>query len=185
MIAMRKPIVGFLFLALLVSCNTLKLTEGGANELTTQVKADFLNELNAARHSARTCIFNNEVFQAIPASKDYTSNAKLELAALSHARWLEQNSINITTGDPHDGAGDGSAVGRIAAAGYQGNPIGENIAAGQPDVVAVVNKDSDPNKNGFMNSPNRHCNNVMDADFTQVGLAKRGAYWVVTFGKPN
>lgn len=182
---MKKPVVGFLILAMLVSCNTFKLTEGGANELTTQVKADFLNELNLARHSARTCTFNSEAFQAILVSKDYTSNPKLEVAALSHARWLEQNSINISTGDPHDGAGDGSAVGRIAAAGYLGNPIGENIAAGQPDVVAVVNKDSDPNKNGFMNSPNRHCNNVMDGDFTQVGLAKRGVYWVVTFGKPN
>ena len=182
---MKKPIIGFLFLALLVSCNTFKLTQGGANELTTQVKIDFLNELNAARHAARTCAFNNEVFQAIAAGKDYISNPKLEVAALSHARWLEQNSINVTTGDPHDGAGDGSAVGRIAAAGYQGNPIGENIAAGQPDVVAVVNKDSVSGVNGFMNSPNRHCNNVMDADFTQVGLAKRGVYWVVTFGKPN
>jgi uncharacterized protein YkwD len=185
MIAMRRPIVGFLLLALLVSCNTFKLTEGGANDLTPQVKADFLNELNAARHTTRTCIFNNEVFQAIPASKDYTSNAKLELAALSHARWLEQNSVNITSGDPHDGAGDGSAVGRIMAAGYQGNPIGENIAAGQPNVVAVVNKDLLNGVSGFMNSPNRHCNNVMDSDFTQVGLAKRGVYWVVTFGKSN
>ena len=182
---MKKPVLGFVLLTMLISCNTLKLTEGGANELSMQVKADFLNELNAARHSARTCIFNNEVFQAIPASKDYSSNAKLEVAALSHARWLEQNSISITTGDPHDGAGDGSAVGRIAAAGYLGNPIGENIAAGQLSVVEVVNKDSYPNLNGFMNSPNRHCNNVMDADFTQVGLAKRGVYWVVTFGKPN
>ncbi len=182
---MKRPIVGFLLLALLVSCNTFKLTEGGANELSVQLKSDFLNELNAARHAARTCIFNNEAFQAIPASKDYTSNDKLELAALSHARWLEQNNIDITTGDPHNGAGDGAVVGRIAAAGYQGNPIGENIAAGQPDVIAVVNKDLVSGVKGFMNSPNRHCNNVMDADFTQVGLAKRGVYWVVTFGKPN
>ena len=182
---MKKPVLGFLILAFLTSCNTFKLTEGGANELSTQVKIDFLTELNAARHAARSCIFHNESFQAIPASKDYTSNEKLELAALSHARWLEQKNIDISTGDPHDGAGDGSAVGRIAAAGYQGNPIGENIAAGQPDVIAVVNKASDPNISGFMNSPNRHCNNVMDGDFTQVGLAKRGAYWVVTFGKPN
>ncbi len=182
---MKNPVLGLLLLALLVSCNTFKLTEGGANELTTQLKSDFLNELNAARHAARSCIFNNEAFQAIPVSKDYTSNPKLEVAALSHARWLEQNSINITAGDPHDGAGDGSVVGRIAAAGYLGNPIGENIAAGQLNVIQVVNKDSVNGVNGFMNSPNRHCNNVMDADFTQVGLAKRGAYWVVTFGKPN
>lgn len=177
--------VGFLLLVFLTSCNTFKLTEGGANELTTQVKIDFLTELNAARHVARSCIFQNESFQAIPASKDYTSNEKLELAALSHARWLEQKNIDISTGDPHDGAGDGSAVGRIAAAGYRGNPIGENIASGQPDVLQVVNKNLDPQFSGFMNSPNRHCNNVMDGDFTQVGLAKRGVYWVVTFGKPN
>jgi uncharacterized protein YkwD len=65
---------------------------------------------------------------------------------------------------------------RITAAGYRWRTIGENIAAGYRTPQAVVQ--------GWMQSPG-HCQNIMNATFTQLGVGFYGDYsWTQDFGKP-
>jgi len=71
---------------------------------------------------------------------------------------------------------------RMKAQGYSFRAAGENIAAGQPTLEAVVQ--------GWVDSPG-HCQNLMSADFTEVGMGRfdkagstYGVYWTQDFGKP-
>jgi uncharacterized protein YkwD len=67
---------------------------------------------------------------------------------------------------------------RINATGYAWSSIGENIAAGYSTVDSVMN--------GWMSSDG-HCANIMNASFTEVGLAcvpgtagsSYGTYWTM------
>ena len=61
--------------------------------------------------------------------------------------------------------------------------IGENVAAGPDSALQVVS--------GWVGSP-EHCANIMDARFTQMGIAYRvdwgresGIYWAQEFGLPR
>lgn len=69
---------------------------------------------------------------------------------------------------------------RAADFNYAYAVIGENLAAGQPDPVSVVD--------AWMNSPS-HRDNILDPRFTELGVAVRvggpyGIYWVQEFGRP-
>jgi uncharacterized protein YkwD len=67
---------------------------------------------------------------------------------------------------------------RIADAGYDAFPTGENIAAGNSTADATVAQ--------WVNSPG-HCRNMMSPDSTEIGVGAYfggswGAYWTQTFG---
>ena len=73
---------------------------------------------------------------------------------------------------------------RIDASGYRWRHIGENIAAGDVGVDAVID--------GWMGS-DAHCANIMDPDFREVGLAcvpgRAGdefpTYWTMDLARPR
>lgn len=72
---------------------------------------------------------------------------------------------------------------RIDATGYAWSSIGENIAAGYPNVAAVVN--------GWMASPG-HCRNIMGAGFREIGMAcarndssQYGLYYTLNLATPR
>jgi uncharacterized protein YkwD len=72
---------------------------------------------------------------------------------------------------------------RVRASGYQEKLVGENIAYGPKSAEEVVR--------GWLDSPG-HCENIMDARFSEVGIAytagsgaKRGLYWVQVFATPK
>jgi uncharacterized protein YkwD len=83
----------------------------------------------------------------------------------------------------HAGA-DGSTPGqRVERAGYRAARVGENIAAGPTSAAEVVE--------GWLASPG-HCANLMDARFTEMGLAyavdsrsAAGIYWTQVFATPR
>jgi uncharacterized protein YkwD len=174
-----------LWLLILSSCNTFSLTAGKPNEITDHTA--LLNAINALRQSSTTkCIpVGGAVADATaqPSQAVYTWNANLEKSALSHANYLEQHNINISVGDPHNGAGDSSVGARVQAAGFTGLVYGENIGGGQLSVKQLLDQ--------FQASNNGHCQNLMDADFTTIGAAlvtdtdnaPVGNYWVLNFGK--
>ena len=58
--------------------------------------------------------------------------------------------------------------------------VGENVATGQSTPEQVVAE--------WLDSP-RHCANIMDADFTEMGVAvasnASGVYWAQVFGAPQ
>lgn len=74
---------------------------------------------------------------------------------------------------------------RSTAAGYRWRVIGENLAAGQPALVEALHD--------WLASPS-HCRNLVDARFTEFGLARvssayptdpYGVYWVLVLGRPR
>ena len=61
-----------------------------------------------------------------------------------------------------------------------GAPVGENVATGQSTSEQVVAE--------WLDSP-RHCANIMDGDFTEMGVAVAsnagGVFWAQVFGAPQ
>ncbi len=111
-------------------------------------------------------------------------NPQLQAAAEGHAAAMAQQNFF-----GHTGADGSKMQGRIAAQGYNGRKLAENIAAGQPTAKDVVA--------GWLNSAG-HKRNMLDCDFTETGLAlvdqpddkplagKVAAYryyWVQVFGR--
>lgn len=133
----------------------------------------FLNAINAVRAVGRNC--GSTAYAAAPALK---WNAKLETAALLHSQDMaNQNYFG------HTGKNGSQPWDRMTSAGYAWRAAAENIAAGQPDLSAVMN--------GWVNSPG-HCANLMSTAYTEIGMAKAlnsssqyGVYWTQDFGAPR
>ena len=81
----------------------------------------------------------------------------------------------------HEDLFDGSTVDvRVANFGYAFRKVGENLAAGQRSVDAVMND--------WMASP-EHRANILDPAYTDIGIGVKlggecGIYWVQEFGRP-
>ncbi len=137
-------------------------------------KQDLLDRINALRASGASCGSSGN----FPAVAPVVWNDKLTQAADAHA--LDMANKNYFSHDSQDGR---KFSDRITAAGYTWVAAGENIAAGQATVEAVMNS--------WRNSPG-HCANLMSANFADVGVACRPAassantyskYWVMDLGK--
>jgi len=133
---------------------------------------ELLNAVNAVRAQARICGTT-----AMPATFALRWNAALASAAAAHA-------TDLATGTPlgHISSNGATMADRANAAGYQGTPLAENIAAGHPTVPIAVA--------GWLASPD-HCHNMMNANIVEMGSACRynassryGFYWVINFGHP-
>ena len=138
---------------------------------STSFQNDLLQQVNAARASARSC---GGVLR--PAAGALAWSSPLQVAAARHSTDMAQNNFFSHTGS------DGSSVGtRATAAGYSWRGVGENIAAGQATVAAVMN--------GWLASAG-HCNNIMGSDYNDVALAcvsqsgtNYGRYWTMVLGR--
>ncbi|MHC8286177.1 CAP domain-containing protein [Pseudomonas sp. XS1P51] len=131
-----------------------------------------LAELNTARSRPRQC-----GTQSFAAATPLTWNATLGTAAETHSRSMANN--NYFDHKDRDGRTPGD---RAELAGYSGQQIGENIAAGQDTVRKVVD--------GWVASPG-HCANLMNPQFQELGAAyavdpksDSGIYWTAMFGTP-
>ena len=98
-----------------------------------------------------------------------TLNNALNDAAYNHSADMLENDYFDHTGL------DGSRFwDRTEAAGYQGQPRGENIAAGQTTPEAV--------HDAWMNSDG-HRANILTEDITEMGLGRAGNIWTQIFGR--
>ena len=105
-------------------------------------------------------------------------SGELNRTAVRHSRDMARNNFFDHTGS------DGLQVwDRAQAAGYAYRNIGENIAAGYPNVGRV--------QAGWLKSPG-HCRNIMNPAYTQMAgrCVQRagsdyGSYWTVVFGRPQ
>lgn len=102
------------------------------------------------------------------------SNAKLDAAALEHARDMARHD-KMT----HEGSDESTPAQRVERQDYHYQTIGENVAAGQRSVPEVMRT--------WMDSP-PHKKNIL-GDFTEIGSAcvrsRDGTpYWCVDFGRP-
>lgn len=131
-----------------------------------------LEQINSARAQARQC-----GTQPFGATTPLTWNATLAAAAEGHTRSMANN--NFFDHKDREGRTPGD---RAELAGYSGQLIGENIAAGQDTVRKVVD--------GWLASPG-HCANLMNPRFRELGAAyavdpksDAGIYWTTMFGTP-
>jgi uncharacterized protein YkwD len=134
---------------------------------------EMLTQVNNARSQARTCGTDN-----YPASAVLSWNCTLEAVADEHSR--DMGDVNFFS---HTGS-DGLSVGdRVTNAGYNWNAVGENIAAGQPTIDAVMT--------AWLDSPG-HCANLMHPSYTEIGAASYtvsgsdySIYWTQDFARPR
>ena len=97
-------------------------------------------------------------------------NNSLEKAAQRHSLDMANHSHFDHTGT------DGSVLGtRVRETGYSWTIVGENIAQDYNNEETVIQ--------GWLDSP-RHCKNIMNADFIEMGVAKVENYWTQVFGTP-
>jgi len=129
-----------------------------------------LSELNVARSQARQC-----GGQAFAAAAPLAWNSTLGTIAQDHSRDMANN--NYFDHKDRDGRTPGD---RAELAGYSGQQVGENIAAGQDTVHKVVE--------GWLASPG-HCANLMNPQYQELGAAyatdpksSAGIYWTAMFG---
>ncbi|MGE8496456.1 MAG: CAP domain-containing protein [Pseudomonas sp.] len=131
-----------------------------------------LERVNAVRAQARQC--GNQSFAA---AAPLTWNATLGSTAETHSRVMANS--NTFSHQDADGRTPGD---RAELAGYVGQRIGENIAAGLDAANKVVD--------GWLVSPG-HCANLMNPQFSEMGAAyatdpksDAGIYWTAMFGMP-
>lgn len=140
----------------------------GAGEADA-VNARVLALVNEARAQKRRCGFRR--FEAVA---PLAHSATLQRAAAAHARDMAQRGVM-----DHAGADGSTPAGRATRAGYAWRTVGENVATGQSTPEQVVAE--------WLDSP-RHCSNVMDGGFTEMGVAVAGSatgvYWAQLFGSP-
>lgn len=131
-----------------------------------------LEMINSARKQTRQC-----GAQPFAATQPLAWNATLATAAQAHTQSMANQ--NFFDHKDRDGRTPGD---RAELAGYAGQQIGENIAAGQDTVRKVVD--------GWLSSPG-HCANLMNPQFRELGAAyavdpksDAGIYWTAMFGTP-
>jgi uncharacterized protein YkwD len=135
--------------------------------------AQALAAVNAVRATARSC--RGTVY---PAVAPLAWDNRLAQAAATHAADM--------AGHDHvehvDSAGRDLGT-RVTAAGYRWSSVAENLAAGQASLDAAID--------GWLNSPSGHCENLMRASVTQMGLScqrrsgtRYTRYWVLDMARP-
>ncbi|MEX0732952.1 MAG: CAP domain-containing protein [Aquisalimonadaceae bacterium] len=164
-------------LLLLVACEDESHTQTVRAGLEAReqgaLRADMLVQINEARASSRYCgkarmssvppvVWNDRVAEA---AQDYAT-------VMANRNWFD-----------HTGPDGSTPETRLRATGYRPQAWGENIAAGQTSVDAVVR--------GWLDSPN-HCVNIMNPKIREIGaglaLAETDSglrrYWTLLFASP-
>lgn len=151
-----------LLMLFLVACGT----GGGVTPQQRTVADEILVHVNAARAAGATC---GDVQR--PAVPRVGLNDQLIAAAQRHSDDMENMGRLTHTGS--DGSGPGR---RVAETGYQAATVGENAASGYRSESAVVA--------GWLGSTG-HCNNMMNAAYTEIGAARAGNYWTLVLARPR
>jgi uncharacterized protein YkwD len=147
----------------------------GATCSLADFRSTLLARINQVRARGADCGVDG-VFGTAPA---LTWNDRLTAAAEGHSQDMAaKNYFSHTSADGR------TLANRINAAGYAWSSAGENIAAGYPTVDAVMD--------GWIASPG-HCANLMNAGFSEVGVAcvpggaadTYSSYWTMDLGRPR
>ncbi|PKQ60342.1 hypothetical protein BZG02_19730 [Labilibaculum filiforme] len=133
------------------------------NNIDIQKLLDMVNEVRASGTTCETTYY--------PPVGAVTWNSTLEAAALKHSKDMKDNDFFSHTSFNGD-----KFVDRLNAAGYNYNNAGENIALGYSTEENVIN--------AWLTSQG-HCANIMNPNFTEMGVGRIENYWTQDFGKPK
>jgi len=130
--------------------------------------------------SAQGCRAPEWAFQILKLTNDHRAQYRLRplqlncrLLAAAQRHTYDMVSMRKMTHDGSDSSGVGQRVKRV---GYGYRSVGENVAWGQKTVQHVVHS--------WMNSPG-HRRNILNHDFTEMGIGRSENYWTQVFGQPR
>ncbi len=147
----------FVVLITISECNVYS-----QQELSTKDMIEMLDAVNLLRIEGCKC---GDVKK--PKVQKLIWNDKLEQAAIVHAADMEK--VDKLS---HQGSDGSEFYQRIERTGYVARASGENVAWNFVTVESAVE--------GWKNSTG-HCNNMTSKEFTEMGAAKIGTYWVQVF----
>ena len=155
------------------SYNLGNTSQSVIDQCMSEYDKQMLTQVNTARSQSRNC--GSEHY---PATAPLSWQCTLEDVAYEHSRDMGDHNFFSHTGS------DGLTVGdRVRNAGYDWSTVGENIAAGQPTIDAVMS--------AWLDSPG-HCANIMRTVYTELGMASYSAdgsdyriYWTQVFARPR
>lgn len=125
-----------------------------------------LDDVNALR--AEGCRCGN---QNMPPVGPLQWNSQMAAAAANHSEDMAREGQLNHTGS--DGSNAGTRLERV---GYNWQQYGENIASGFTSSSDVLR--------AWIGSPG-HCRNLMGANFTEMGAARKDNYWTQVFAHPR
>ena len=146
--------------------------KGTEKPLTAELES-LLTLLNEARAAGQTC--GGQIYGSAPA---LSWNATLGVTAQKHSEDMnaaETMSHNTPKGAIHYKVGS-SPFDRMKQEGYDYGTAGENVAWGYSSPESVTE--------AWLKSSG-HCKNMMNANFTEIGLGLEGTYWTQVFARPR
>ncbi len=178
---------------LFVGCITPSIAITKPNELDAAGKTAFVAAINAKRGDATSisCVGGANLGYPNPqsylaASAPVSWNDKLAAAALNNASFLATKQVDISSGDPHNGAGNSTVFVRVSNTKYPFAEAGETVASGTGAFFRTAAEVAQ----GWQDSTNAHCNLMLDPSMKDVGGAlvtssSGTRYWVMVIGKPQ
>lgn len=163
---MKKSIIAGLILICslyFVSCSNSSDTIDDSVNID---KDEILSLVNEVRISG---VFCGETYY--PPVEKLSRNKKLEQAALHHSQDMSDNNFC-----EHKSSNGDYFTDRLIKFSYNYIYAGENIANGYNNEHAVVN--------AWLNSQG-HCANIMNSNYTEMGVGRVGNYWTQDFATPR
>ncbi len=155
-------------LTLLAACSSSPRVEYTPSDFQTSLDA-----VNQARAGARTCSYQgaSTAYSAAPALR---WNGLLGEVARQRAEHIQQ------TGQFSHQEGSSStfaAADRSQRSGYRYQELRENLAQGYNTAEDAVS--------AWLSSTSGHCDAIMAPHLTEMGMVKRGDYWVLVVARPQ
>jgi len=133
--------------------------------------AEAIRRINAARARGQSCGWHR-----MPPAPPLHWDGTLQSVAAGHSRDMAQRNYF-----DHRSPEGRTVRDRVAATRYKTKMVGENLAGGDRELRGAIQ--------GWLDSP-AHCENMMDARFSEVGVAcvgrrgsQWGTYWTMVLGR--
>lgn len=148
---------------LILQTPSILIFSGKENIVIEKMPLEVLTLVNDIRNKGCNC---GDTYY--PPAKKLKYNFDLERAANN----LANDMFTFNYFNHVDTQGN-TVVKRLEHVGYPWMACAENIAKNQPTAELVVE--------GWLKSP-KHCKNIMNNDFDEMGVAKVGPYWTQVLG---
>jgi len=162
---------------LAASLVTLFFSCGNEEDIVDDPEANPAVEVNLEISTLLSLVNSHRSAGAVCGSDQLSAASALQWDdALAQAALDHSNDMHANDYFSHTGLNGSSFSERVVDAGFEGTPVGENIAWGYPSLEEVIQ--------GWMESEG-HCSNIMNGSATHIGVAKsdQGLLWTMVLGR--